>query len=88
MLRFGGSTPGGGFSYFVGAKTGTTDIQFEAPSPTAQTLITVASPLISSFAFRGSRTMTRSDSPWDTKVHYLASPKARKILPPEFGRIW
>jgi outer membrane receptor protein involved in Fe transport len=38
MMRLGGSNEDGSFSYMVGAKTGTTDMQFQAPHPDEQTL--------------------------------------------------
>lgn len=38
MLRLGGSSEDGNFSYMVGGKTGTTDLQFQAPNPDHQTL--------------------------------------------------
>jgi len=38
MLRLGGSSEDGNFSYMVGGKTGTTDMQFQPPSPDGQTL--------------------------------------------------
>ena len=38
MMRLGGSNEDGSFSYMVGAKTGTTDLQFQAPNPDQQTL--------------------------------------------------
>lgn len=38
MLRLGGSSEDGNFNYMVGAKTGTTDLQFQPPNPDHQTL--------------------------------------------------
>ena len=38
MMRLGGSNEDDTFSYMVGAKTGTTDLQFQAPNPDQQTL--------------------------------------------------
>lgn len=38
MMRLGGSSEDGNFSYMVGGKTGTTDLQFQAPNPDHQTL--------------------------------------------------
>lgn len=38
LLKAGGSNEEGSFSYFVGAKTGGTDLNFEAPHPDQQTL--------------------------------------------------
>lgn len=38
MLRLGGSSEDGNFSYMIGGKTGTTDLQFQAPNPDQQTL--------------------------------------------------
>ncbi|MBX3170721.1 MAG: carboxypeptidase regulatory-like domain-containing protein [Candidatus Eremiobacteraeota bacterium] len=38
MLRLGGSSEDGNFSYLVGGKTGTTNMQFQPPSPNDQTL--------------------------------------------------
>lgn len=38
MMRLGGSNEDQSFSYMVGAKTGTTDLQFQAPNPDQQTL--------------------------------------------------
>lgn len=38
MMKLGGGNEDGSFNYFVGAKTNTTDMQFEAPNPEAQTL--------------------------------------------------
>lgn len=38
MMRLGGSDEDGTFSYMIGAKTGTTDLQFQPPHPDEQTL--------------------------------------------------
>lgn len=38
MVRFGGSTTDESFKYFIGAKTGQTDLGMESPTPNAQTL--------------------------------------------------
>lgn len=38
LMRLGGSSEDGNFNYMVGAKTGTTDLQFQAPNPDHQTL--------------------------------------------------
>lgn len=38
MMRLGGSNEEGTFNYMIGAKTGTTDMQFQPPNPDQQTL--------------------------------------------------
>lgn len=38
MMRLGGTSEDGNFSYMVGGKTGTTDMQFQPPNPDQQTL--------------------------------------------------
>jgi hypothetical protein len=38
LMRLGGSSEDGNFNYMIGAKTGTTDMQFQPPNPDQQTL--------------------------------------------------